>query len=109
MARPRTPSSPGRCPASGFVFLAVRIRGPRRSMLSSSPILAWRSVSRTALGHPGGEMHAVQGGPLPVDRDLVGGIAVVVGIAPFEGSAAVAGQGRVCPVSPDGNRPRVRV
>jgi len=52
---------------------------------------------------PPREVEAVEHGSLPVEGDLVRGIAVVVGVALLVRRQRGAGKGRVSPVAPDGN------
>src|SRR6266478_5131352 len=55
------------------------------------------------------EIQAVQRRPLPVDGNLVGRPAVVVGVAAVDRRRAVARERGVAPVTPDGDGPAVRL
>src|SRR5258705_7443888 len=103
IASPRTPSKPGRCPPTR----TGRAFPPTAGRLL--PMCRWAQLRprRPPLGHPAAEMEPVERGRLPVHRDLVGGPAVVIGVATLGGRAAMPWKSRVSPVAPGGDRPGV--
>src|SRR2546423_260766 len=73
---------------------------------SSTDGKAARVVGAPAAHHR--QVKIVKGHALPVDVELIGGPAVVVGVAPLKWRRGVAWHGGIAPVAPDRNGAAVR-